>query len=394
MIITIILSSIIGCAILLIVYSYLTRGGVRITAQVLGTAILFPAIVALAVVGLGRDSSISSSLGVVGIVVSFVFGFAGNSLTLSPVRKPRVAIVIASKDPFHQDIRRALYKELKDISAVIVDEGGSASAAREDLIAFADLLRHAGEASVDYIVVWPPGIDAAGISEVKQAAHELYRKGGLCIFLETPPADVALRGQVAVLRHDAHTAGDLMAKAVAEYIGPQTRLLLLLGPQFSQPATLRNSSLTAMWPASASCRHVTLATWSSTDALEVIQTVLRTGFVPDVIVCPNDSIALALCDATAKDRELRRLRSKHVIGFDGLPRACASIAETHSPLELTIAIPPAEYGICAARIIKDVAKVSWRPRRRAAAHAVETVLSMDARNIINPTRARRRLYDE
>jgi len=394
MIIIVVLSAIVGLAVCLLLYSYFARGGVRITAQVAGTLIFFPAVVALAVAGLGRNSSISTSLGVVGILVSFVFGFAGNRLTLSPLIKPKVAIVISSKDPFHQEIRRALYSELKDISPIIIDEGGSASAAREDLIAFTDLLRRANEASADYIVMWPPGMDAVRMAEIKKISDDLFRRGGLCIFLETPPVDLDLRGRVAVLRHDAQRAGELLSKAVADYMGPETRLLLVLGPVFSQPAILRNGALTAAWPETGYCRHLPLATWSSVDALGAIHNVIRSGYVPDVVICPNDTIALALCDAIATQRDLRRLHSKHVIGFDGLSRACASIAEVHSPFGLTIAIPPAEYGVCAARIIKELARVSLRPWRRLEACATETVLSMDGRNIINPSRARRRLYDE
>jgi hypothetical protein len=375
-------------------YSASLRGGPRLTWRSAGIWIALPCAATAAVLSLSDNASISTSLSVGGVLLSFVFGFAGNQLTTERIgRKINVGLVIASKSAFHQEVRRTLYDDLRQIGCHIRDDGAEPSFGRENLIGFSGIFRSLSQYKPDYVVFWAPGQAAADNDDITAGVEDLYRRGGLSIFLETGPSRADLAGKFALIRHDAVRASELIVEATLKICKPDTEILVVLGPSFSAPGVRRRAVIEKAFPESAGCRHVHLDTWLPDEAITRIGSSLAQGPRPNVVLCPNDSITLALIDEMYHRRELAPIRHAKIVGCDGLLRAYASIAEPTSPFVLTVAIPPGEFGACAARIIRDLARVSAFPRRRRNALAVDKVMEMDDRNVIDAARARRRLYE-
>jgi len=273
------------------------------------------------------------------------------------------------------------------------DDGGDISFGREDLRGFSGLVRRARDAHVDYMILWPPGQEAADSDEVARTVRDIFKRGGLCIFLETGPSAAALKGKFALIRHDAVKAASLVVELATDRIRETDRVLVVLGPAFSAPAEKRNAVIKSGLPETDSCSHLVLASWSPDEAVRRIRDAVGTGPKPNVIICPNDSVALTLVDEIVNQQELSPLLSASIIGCDGLQRAYASIAELTSPFRATVAIPPEEFGAYSGMYVKEMSKVHLRPTRRRKELAGEKVLEMDRRNMVDPSRARRKLYE-
>jgi hypothetical protein len=377
-----------------ILFSKLLRGGRRLLVRTLAIWIALPALTLGTLLSLSAGESISTVLGVAGVLVSFVFGFAGNRLTLEGASSQiRVGFAFASRSAFHQEIRRSLRDALRSSRFNILDEGGDTSFGREDLIAFSGLVHRAREERVDYMILWPPGQAAADSEEVAFAVRDIFKRGGLCIFLETGPSATALEGQFALIRHDAVKAAGLVVDLAKDLIRETDRVLVVLGPVFSTPAEKRNAIISSGLPVTDLCSHLVLTSWSPDEAVGQIRVAVGRGPKPNVVICPNDSVALALVDESVRRRELVPLRRASIVACDGLPRAFASIAELTSPFHATVAIPPGLFGVSSGKYVKDMAKIHFRPAHVRKGLAVEKVLEMDGRNMIDSSKARRKLYE-
>ncbi|MCP5013742.1 MAG: sugar ABC transporter substrate-binding protein [Ketobacter sp.] len=381
-------------SIVFLLVAQVTRGGVRISARITGYVLLFPTCTALSILFFSSGQNVSVAVSVAGIVISFIFGFAGHRLSVTGSTRPCIGIVIASKVPFHQEIRKALYSELDSHAGRIIDFGGAFDAPLEDLTAFSKLLTNTMTKKVDYLIVWPPGLDAANGSDLLNAATYLRKRGGLCLFLENGPNrsnDDELN--YVRIRHNALIGASLLSDGIRQLFHAESpRILILLGPSYSPPALERNSIIASEFPEAERVRHIQLGSWSSSDAVESLCRLDEDDLKYDIIVCPNDRIALAIVDALLVRRELKKIRKVRVVGFDGLPRAIACIAEQFTPFELTVAIPPSEYGMIAGKIIKELGSPRLRPVYRLRKACQEVEITMDNRNLINPARARSRLY--
>lgn len=384
-----------GLSIVLILLAQAFRGGLRLSCMLLGVVGLTPSAIGIAVIAIGGHTTTSNVLTVVGVLASFIFGFAGERLNITQGRSVRLGLVISSKDAFHQEVRHGLYEELRGSRVTITDLGGSPDAPREDLANFSELLRRTVRERVDYLVMWPPGADAAEGDEVDEAVRRLRRQGGLSIFLENSPAESPSQMGYAVVRHDAVSGATLLAEAVRNVLDRNLgSLMLVLGPQFSSPGKIRGEVLTGALSATPDVECLQLASWSVRDAVGRIANRVKAGARPNVIVCPNDAIALALVDDIAEWRHLAPLRRTKILGFDGMRRAVACIAERGTNFEATVVIPPSEYGRIAGRLVRTLGRPGVRPGRALRAAAKEYRISFDARKIVDPARARRRLYDE
>ena len=394
----IILLVIVGLSIVFLLISKITRGCRRISARLAGFLVFIPSITILSVLffSQGGGEAVSLTLSVAGIVISFIFGVAGKFLSITGSSKVRVGIVISSKDPFHQEIRRELFSKLDSVAFQIFDFGAAPDAPREDLTVFHDLLSKTLTKQVDYLVMWPPGGNAANQSDVREATDRLRCLGGLCIFLENGP-DMLYGTKLnhALIRHNAEEGAKLLADGVRHLLAdtPSFNLLVLLGPEFSEPAKLRNNVLISEFPEGDGISHLQLEGWSTSDALNQLITRVKQGCIYDALLCPNDNIALEVVDALFNRPDLMLMKDTKVIGFDGLPRASACIAEYGTNFQLTVTIPPREYGRIAADIIKQFTVPSFRPEHLLRKKCLVVDIPMDHRNLIDKGRARRRLYD-
>lgn len=356
--------------------------------------ICVPAVIALIFVIIGSGQGSSELVGALGIVLSFVFGFAGPSLVLGANRRIRVGVVIPSREPFHQEIRRALYANLSDRNAEIIDLGMSPEAAREDLWQFGSQLRYVYEKRVDYIVMWASGVDVASQENVLDYTARLWKRGGLAIFLENAPIPMPTTASLsASIRYDGKAGAQILCDGLKKYLlSGNNKALILFAPAHLGPGKIRNDLIRPAFPESEKVRHIDLTSWSPDGALAQLRACIASGFVPDVIVCPNDQTALFLMDAIHSWEDLKILHDVKIAGFDGLPRAISVIAEKLGNLSLTVTVPLAEYGNRASEIILELSKLRLEPNKLRRELARSHVIPIDRRNLMTQDVAYRRLY--
>jgi DNA-binding LacI/PurR family transcriptional regulator len=384
-----------AASVILLVSAQVLRGARRLSFMLLGVIGLAPSVIGIIVSTVGGGAATSSVLTVVGVVASFAFGLAGERFNITQGRDVRLGLVIASKDAFHQEVRQGLSEELRGTRVRVTDLGGSPAAPREDLTYFSECLRRTVDARVDYLVIWAPGGESAQGEEVLEAVRALRRRGGLTIFLENGPQPSTAYAGYATVRHDAVGGSALLREVIlnvsSRHPGP---VLIVLGPQFSPPALRRAEALSAGLGEMQEVEYLQLVSWSIKDAIELVAERVKSGCRPAVVVCPNDAIALALVDDIPDWRQLSPLKKARIIGFDGMRRAVACIAERGTNFEGTIAISPSEYGRIAGHIVRTIGRPSTRPGRATRRAAKEYLITFDSRKIMDPPRARRRLYDE
>lgn len=107
---------------------------------------------------------------------------------------------------------------------------------------------------------------------------------------------------------------------------------------------------TALNDAGGSVESIITNTWSEQNAYEVIFKEVNKGRIFDLIICGNDDMALGAVSALYR----AGLANTKVLGYDGILRAVAAVAEPSNPLVATMRIPPSTYEKRAARYVRDV----------------------------------------
>lgn len=381
-----------GCVLLFV--SSRSRGSRRRTMQLLGFWLLFPTMLAAIFVvfsGLG-SAEMGTALGVSGILVSFVFGVLGSPSSFFLARPMKVAVLFMSRGAFHREIRQGLHEQLALIGANVIDFGMESSS-EEDELGFLRLLRRIEKLRPDFAVIWAPGKAWTDEPEVIAFATALYREGGLCIFLENSPHE-DLQQKTLTIVHDAEMGGRYQGRLARQFGAGTTRsTLVLLGPEYSKPAVGRNTALREELSELELVTYLQLFSWGGLGALDQLRKIDRANGGFDIVVCPNDSIALALEDASKNEDGLSWLAKADVLGFDGLPRARACVAENGLTIKGTVSIPPSEFGARAGLAILRLSNQTFSLRSPRRDICGEIKLPISDKHIITRGRARAQLYD-
>jgi hypothetical protein len=371
------------------------RGARRITFRLAGLWLLLPTVIATCFVLISSvsDPNFETALGVAGIILSFFFGVFGSAASMISSHPMKVAILFASKGPFHREIRRGIDEQLALCGAITIDLGSEAMAVREDEVGFLRLLRRTSNLRPDYAIIWAPGESWAEEPELISFAENLYREGGLCIFLENPPPE-SMQNITLTIAHDAKEGGRLLGQLARQFgAGRSLTSLVLLGPEYSEPARLRNDAIREELDGCENVSLLQLFTWNEADAIDLIRRMSEPGISFDLVVCPNDSIALSLEDSVASENGIEWLSTAKVLGFDGLPRARACVAEAGTIIVGTVSIPPSEYGARAGQCICRLSRPTLLYRKKIRSASGLLKMAISEKHIITRGRARSQLYD-
>jgi DNA-binding LacI/PurR family transcriptional regulator len=134
---------------------------------------------------------------------------------------------------------------------------------------------------------------------------------------------------------------------------------------------------------------IQLSHWDTQECVDAVLTACQ-GVLPDVIVCPNDNCALALNDSLPS--ELRQQHPLRIVGYDGLDRMTAAIAEPEVSLGLTLRIPPDLFGRVAASVVREELRL-FSPHRDRGRCERKVPTDLDGGYVMTTSRAFRRLYD-
>jgi|GEM_PF-5780866 len=373
------------CALIL---GRMSRGARRFALQRIGILVALLSIVMISF-GLVPSSSSSNTLSIFGIIVSFAFGVGGSRFALLQSSRPRVGVVISSKVAFHMAIRSGLIAEL-DGDAEIIDLGNSPTAAEDNLNGFLGLLRATVNLRPDYLVIWPPGLEAGRCDEVIAAVTKLRAQGGLGILLQTGSSNsLAISSHIV---HDAEEGARLLMEEIRRTVPVKsTELLVIAGPAWSGHAESRLQTFRQGLSDYTSIVFEQQTSWAPEETLKIVRSFSRSR-KPKLIVCPNDSCALKVTHAISSEGWGVPLRSSKVVGYDGIREALGCIAEPSSSFEFTLIIPPREYGVKAAELINIAYRfnLSLGEYIRPAIQCVH--INVDAKSVVRSESARRQLY--
>jgi ABC-type sugar transport system substrate-binding protein len=299
---------------------------------------------------------VSEGLSLASLILSVLFGFAGNHLLYRP-EDVHVALVIPSFEQFQKDVRKGLRHGLEGFP-IRVDELFTHDECREDLAKFNPLLYKAETLRPDFLVVSPPSPEYAGSSEASGVFERLTKRGALVIVIEEPPRDIsAYTGRVMCIRSSSRDGALTMAKYVASHIPKRGRIVLLSGPEYSEASRVRREVMEEEMRKISGINITvdSLPTWGELPGYDWTKAYLHNGrTTPTLIACGNDSIALGSVRAIKECCESPY--NTRVVGYDGLTQAIIAIAEDTNPFDATIRIPPSQYGEVAADIIRRHAR--------------------------------------
>lgn len=330
--------------------------------------------------------TISDSLGLAGLIFSFLFGLYGSKF-LERRRRALLSIVVPSKAAFNNEARRGLFGGLETLPVEIDDPFDSVVASYEDLPAFNLAMQKAALARPDYVVLNAPSAAQLDSEECTQAITAITSRGGRIICMEMAPSNIKdYEGLVTQIYSEVDVGASILAQYAVEQIPPNGTALLLAGPEYSAEANRRKKAIEECLQGAEGRHHDTysLPGWTDVGCYQRTRECLRNGQTPDVIICGNDTMALGAVRAI---RELSQSLSKKpkVFGYDGIPQAIIAIAQLESPFYATIRTPPSAFGEMAAYIIR----LELTGIRRPSLENSESIIHIDGANLVSKDNADR-----
>lgn len=350
-----------------LVASQIARGRRRLLTQRVAIYTALPAITAvLVLLPLQLKLTFSDGLSLAGLVLSLGFGVGARAMERMTSRL-RVGVVIPSSAPFNSELRMGLTEALSPVRLDLYDDYLVTNRAVERLSEFLPGLRRTLAWRPDYLVVYSPSVPLVSTEQVLTLIREFIRKGGGVVFIDNEPTEhvrSTLGKHYGRVTSDVETGARIVADYVRSHMGHGDEVLVLSGPPASEPAVLRQKTLTDALPG-ATILVADTGGWTSEAAYAATMTSFAGGASLRFIVCGNDVMGFGAVKAV---REVRSGAGKdnaartEVIGYDGIARALFCIAEDGNPFAATLSTPPAAYGHeVAAMILADAQRVlRWR----------------------------------
>lgn len=349
-----------GATVVALAVGNFTRGHRRLILQRTAVYVGFPALTAtLVLLPLQLDVAFSDALSLAGLCVSLLFGIGTKALRPLSMRV-RVGVVIPSRVPFHTELRAGLEQALARLQVDLHDDYLLASRATERLDEFVPSLRRTLDWRPDYLVICSPSGALLSTENVLALLKQFSRRGGGIIFIDNEPDDAA-REQLPTYGHvraDVEAAATLLVAYIDQHSEAASRVLVLSGPEYSDPAERYRRVLASLGTGLA----VVSAGWSEQAAYSAALRHLDQGHVPNFILCGNDVIAFGAVRAVRERITVKpELKGTAVVGYNGIARALFAIAEPDNPFRATVSIPPAAYGHeIAAMIVSDATRMYGR----------------------------------
>lgn len=342
------------------------RGRRRLnTVRVAGT-LLVPVTTVLCVAGpVWLRVTFSDALAILGIILALALPLAGTFLSRSALRV-RVAVVIPSMVPFHVELRAGLQEGLLGIRVELVDDYKELqTTALEALGEFEPGIRRMLRRRPDYLVACAPAVEHY-LGDLEPLLLRFTQAGGGLILIDNfpNPEQLARFGKrVGTVTSDVRGGVQALLGKVKRMQVKADRILVIAGPQYSQPAQIRQEALRQAFT-DTEVNVVDTDGWTRDSAREEMSKALVGDQPPDLVFCGNDWMALGAVEAIREARKsgprrkkrtsvvARGLRDTRVIGYDGITRALYAIAEPENPLLMTYLTPPAVYGHSIADMIR------------------------------------------
>jgi ribose transport system substrate-binding protein len=346
-----------GGALVALGISQLSRGRRRLLTQRWSIYIGLPALTAtLVLLPLQLQLSISDALALAGLALSLIFGMGARALERITSRL-RIGIVIPSRVPFHNELRKGLKEAFESVRVDEYDDYMAQSHARERLAEFVPALDRTLAKRPDYLVVCSPSVELISSDEVIVQLSSFTRRGGGVVIIDNEPTDeglAKLHGRWGSVTSDVREGAILIARYIANHINSDEDVLVIAGPTGSRPAEIRRDVLKD----EISAARITVANsegWTADAGYEATKEAFTKGQHPRYIVCGNDVMAIGAARALC-DPPLNAASETSVFGYDGIPQALFAVDEPLNPICGTVETPPSLYGQTIGRMILDDAR--------------------------------------
>jgi ABC-type sugar transport system substrate-binding protein len=334
--------------------------------------------------------SFSDTLAVVGLVATFLFGFAGTRF-LQRRQETLAILAITSKSRFIEELRKGFYNNLGDVPIKVEDvfAGSNSSESFEDLPALIPTAQKAELLRPDYLIILPHSKLQADSRELASVLSRLTKRGGRVIVMQNPPENInSYKGMVTCIYSDVTEGARIIAAYAVATLAETSTVLLLNGPGYSPPAQTRKKIIMSeLEQAHHNIISQDLPGWTEEGAYLRANSFLHDNPAPDLIICGNDTMAFGAVRAVREFAYTKRAKPipTKVFGYDGLTRAIISIADKDSPFYATVRIPPYSYGKIAANIIRAEVGGIAKPRSEDTMRKI----SIDGTNLVTKENADR-----